>query len=206
MAYFRIRQCPEVKPAVIRKEDDMKIEELYARLLLKEAVTKEKAIALAGQIIAQITIIDSKDSVEAPRGVIREPITEIVKEVVKPASRPISKPSGKVVAPKGNLCVCSMCKEFIYQNVADVYEQGMSTEDFLASYNPIKDARPLTESDIEDVLAGDNGAMYINCPSCKGVHSLEIIPAKVVKKESMSVGQGNAGLGIVSINPGQFGV
>lgn len=180
----------------------MKIEELYARLLLKEAITKEKAIALAGQIIAQITIIDSGGVIEAPRGIVREPIKEIVREVVKP----VSKPSGKVVAPKGNSCVCSMCKEFIYQNVADVYEQGMSTEDFLAAYNPVKDARPLTETDIEDVLAGDSGAMYINCPSCKGVHSLEIIPAKVVKKESMSVGQGSMSSGIVSINSGQFGV
>lgn len=174
----------------------MRIEELYAHMLLHEAVTKDKAVALAGQIIAQIVKIDSRAYPELPRGIPEK------EEIV---SKPVSKPSGKVLAPKGNNCVCSSCKEFIYQNVADVYEQGMATEDFLAAYSPVGKASPMQEGDLEGVLVTEGGAMYINCPSCKGNKSLEIIPARSTKKESPSVSQGSPLAGITSINPGQFG-
>lgn len=157
----------------------------YANLLIAQCGSKESAISLAGQIISEISLYNS--SINSSTAV----------EVRKNKSNP----SGKIISPKGTNCYCSSCKEFIYQTNNDIYEQGMTTEDFINSYNPVSGTKRVSSEDLDEVLAGDNGSMYINCPKCSSLKSLEIIPARVSKKETNF---NNVNSGVVSINPSQF--
>lgn len=67
----------------------------------------------------------------------------------------------RILAKKGDQCVCSECRKVAYTVLDNVYAEGMSGEEFIACFSP---SPPVPV----DMLTDVHGNECVDCPLCKG--------------------------------------
>lgn len=137
-------------------------------LIKSKRLSKIDSIMVGVQIISQLAVDiedDGKPQTKAPE--------------VKAVPAPVVKDS-KVIARKGDTSICTLCGKHLYTVNKDVYEDGMSINEFLSAFTPIIAEYALTRK-LLDKVSNVDGNIRIDCPACKGDASLDLIGRRVTK-------------------------